>query len=255
MSLDASSNPLWHARYSRSNSYDPKWIFDNQMGPHALWLMEALTEVMAIEAGMRVLDLGCGTAMTSIFLAKEFGAQIWATDLWIAASANQQRIREAGVEHLVVPIHAEAHALPFAGSFFDAIVSVDAYQYFGTADLYLGYISGFLREGGRIGAVMPAVFTELGTNVPEALAPYWDWEFCSFHGPDWWRTHWAKTNKVRVDVADAVEDGWSDWLRFNDATEPYLDGWRVRAGADCGAMLRADRGKLLGFTRIVATKP
>ena len=59
------------------------------MGPNALWLMEALAEVLPIEPGMRVLDLGCGRAMTSIFLAKEFGAEVWATDLWIDASANQ----------------------------------------------------------------------------------------------------------------------------------------------------------------------
>ncbi|MEZ5227484.1 MAG: hypothetical protein R2710_12635 [Acidimicrobiales bacterium] len=46
------------------------------MGPNALWLTEALTEVMTIEPGMKVLDLGCGKAMSSIFLAKEFGAQV-----------------------------------------------------------------------------------------------------------------------------------------------------------------------------------
>jgi cyclopropane fatty-acyl-phospholipid synthase-like methyltransferase len=139
---DAGMNPLHNARYPRSNNYDPNWVFENQMGPNALWLMEALVEVLPIEPGMRVLDLGCGKAMTSVFLAKEFGAEIWATDLWIDASANQERICEAGVEKLVVPIHSEAHALPFAQGFFDVIVSVDAYQYFGTADLYLGYITG-----------------------------------------------------------------------------------------------------------------
>ncbi|MDH3754902.1 MAG: methyltransferase domain-containing protein, partial [Acidimicrobiia bacterium] len=94
----------------------------NQMGPNALWLTESLTEVMTIEPGMSVLDLGCGSAMSSIFLAKEFGARVWATDLWVAAADNQQRIVEAGVGDLVTPIHAEAHTLPFATDFFDAIV-------------------------------------------------------------------------------------------------------------------------------------
>ena len=216
--------------------------------------MEALVEALPIEPGTRVLDLGCGRAMTSIFLAKEFGAEVWATDLWIEASANQARIREAGVERLVVPIHAEAHALPFGAGFFDVVVSVDAYQYFGTADLYIGYVSGFLRDGGRIGAVMPAVFEELCGRIPEELAPFWDWEFCCFHGPDWWRTHWEKTGKVRVDLADAVEDGWRDWLRFSEVSEPTLDGWRKEAALNEAAMLRVDQGRRLGFTRIVATK-
>lgn len=252
--LTDNSNPFYHPRYLRSNDYDPQWIFDNQMGPHALWLMEALVEVMPIEPGMRVLDLGCGSAMTSIFLAQEFGAQIWATDLWIEASANQERIRAAGLERLVVPIHAEAHALPFAGGFFDAIVSVDAYHYFGTADLYLGYLVDFLRDQGRIGVVTPALFPELGSQVPDELMPFWDWEFCSFHGPEWWRTHWEKTGKVRVEVADAIEEGWKDWLRFDEVTLPHLEGWRQEAATNEAAMLRVDQGKHLGFSRIVATK-
>jgi cyclopropane fatty-acyl-phospholipid synthase-like methyltransferase len=79
----AGRNSLQHPRYPRSNNYDPQWVIDNQMGPNALWLIEALTEAMQITPGMRVLDLGCGTALTSIFLAREFGAQVWATDLWI----------------------------------------------------------------------------------------------------------------------------------------------------------------------------
>jgi cyclopropane fatty-acyl-phospholipid synthase-like methyltransferase len=252
--VNAASNPLDHPRYPRSSSYDPRWVFDNQMGPNALWLMESLTDVLSIEPGARVLDLGCGRAMTSIFLAKEFGAQIWATDLWIEASANQERIRDAGVDRLVVPIHAEAHALPFAAGFFDVIVSVDAYQYFGTADLYIGYISTFLRDGGRIGAVMPAVFEEVGAAIPDELAQYWDWEFCCFHGPDWWRTHWEKTGKVRVEVADADADGWKDWLRFSEACLPTLQGWRKAAASNQAAMLSIDQGRRFGFTRIVATK-
>ena len=80
---------LSHPRYPRSDGYDPYWVLTNQMGPNALWLLESLTEVMSFEPGMKVLDLGCGKAMTSIFLAKEFGVDVWATDLWIPAAENQ----------------------------------------------------------------------------------------------------------------------------------------------------------------------
>ena len=53
------------------------------MGPNVLWLTEALTQVLPLEPGMRVLDLGCGAAISSIFLARELGVQVWAADLWI----------------------------------------------------------------------------------------------------------------------------------------------------------------------------
>jgi cyclopropane fatty-acyl-phospholipid synthase-like methyltransferase len=217
--------------------------------------VESLTELINIPAGARVLDLGCGRAMTSIFLAREYGARVWATDLWIPASENLRRVEQTGVEHLVTPIHAEAHSLPFAHRFFDIVISIDAYQYFGTADLYLGYLTEFMKPGGRLGVVVPAGLSEIGEHIPAHLAPYWDWEFCCFHSPDWWRIHWNKTGKVTVDHVDAIDNGWQDWLRFNDITAPTVTGWQADAAANTHRLLEADRGQYLGFTRITATKP
>ena len=107
-------------QFPRSSAYELDWVLENQMGPNVLWLTESLTQVMELEPGMRVLDLGCGKAISSIFLAKEFDVQVWATDLWIKASDNWQRVREADMEQQVFPIHAEAHDLPYAEEFFDA---------------------------------------------------------------------------------------------------------------------------------------
>jgi cyclopropane fatty-acyl-phospholipid synthase-like methyltransferase len=74
---------------------------------------------------MHVLDLGCGKALSSVFLAKEYGVQVWATDLWISATENRERIEQAGLADRVFPIHADARALPYAELFFDALVCVD----------------------------------------------------------------------------------------------------------------------------------
>lgn len=70
----------------------------NQMGPNALWLLEWLCGDMKLARGMRVLDMVCGKALTSVFLAREHGVQVWANDLWIEPTENWQRIREAGLE-------------------------------------------------------------------------------------------------------------------------------------------------------------
>jgi len=247
---------LHHDRYPRSNQYDPEWIIANQMGPHPLWLMESITQVLPIDASMRVLDLGCGTGLTSVFLARELGAQIWATDLWIKPTQNLTRFRAAGVEDRVFPIYGEAHKLPFAEGFFDVIVSVDAYQYFGTDDTYLPTLTRFLRPGGRIGVVAPALFRELGTEVPEALEGLWEWQGLPFHGPGWWRTHWAKSGAVTVEVADALPEGWRDWQRWAEVSGPRADAeWKTKAAANEVALLEIDRGDLIGFTRIVGRTP
>src|SRR5690349_6128757 len=94
-------------QYPRAAAYDARWVLENLMGPNVLWLTEALSQAMDLQPGMRVLDLGCGRAVSSIFLAKEFAVQVWATDLWIAASDNWQRITAAGMSDSVFPIHAE----------------------------------------------------------------------------------------------------------------------------------------------------
>lgn len=163
--------------FPRASRYDPSWIIDNVMGPHVLWIAEWLSQRLELTPGMRILDLGCGRAVSSIFLAKEFGVTVCAADYWIHASENLERIEQAGCAPSVYPITVEAHALPFAERSFDAIVSFDAYHYFGTDDLYLGYISKFLKPGGRLGIVSPGTTVELTEGPPQHLLPYWVWDF------------------------------------------------------------------------------
>ncbi|HWR44843.1 SAM-dependent methyltransferase [Sporomusa sp.] len=99
--------------FIKSNKYNANFVKENMMGPNAMKIMEELAGSLKLEEGMRVLDLGCGRGLTSIFLAKEYGVTVFATDLWISATDNYARIKAMGVEDRVIPIHAEAHDLPF----------------------------------------------------------------------------------------------------------------------------------------------
>ena len=238
-------------QFPRSSAYDLQWALENQMGPNVMWLAEALSQVMDLKPGMRVLDLGCGKAISSIFLAKEFGLQVWAADLWIKPGENWERIRAAGMQDQVFPIYAEAHALPFADEFFDAVVSLDAYHYFGTDDLYLGYfLARYLKPGGGLGIAVPGVLQEFTSGIPEPLLPYWEWDFCSFHSPAWWRCHWEKTGKMAVELADSIPDGWRHWLKWLEVRLQQGYPYDVKEAE----LVRVDAGRSLGFTRVVARK-
>ena len=136
----------------RAAAYPPRWVLDYEMGPNPLWLTEALAADMDLAPGMRVLDLGCGNALTSVFLAREFASVVWAADLWIDPGPNWARIRAAGVDDVVFPVKAEAHELPFAPEFFDAIVAIDSYEYFGSDDR----LSEHVRKAGRADRRGPA---------------------------------------------------------------------------------------------------
>lgn len=236
------------SRFPRSAGYPPDWGALESMGPHVLWLTEYLAEAMTLRAGQRVLDLGCGKALSSIFLAKEFGVEVWATDLWIKPTPNFERIAAHGLDRTVYPVYAEAHALPYADGFFDAIVSIDAYHYFGTDDMYAGYLARFLRPGGTLGIVVPGVATEVGVEgPPPAVAPHWSGELATFHTPAWWQAHWMRSLCFSAVKADWIPDGAALWLRWaemaNAAGRSFPDEGLLRAGGDW-----------LGFTRAVATR-
>ena len=223
-------------RYMKSEGYDPAFVDENMMGPNVLWLTEALCEKLDLRPGMRVLDMGCGKGLSSIFLAKEYGVTVFANDLWIDPTENYMRFREAGVADRVYPIHAEAHALPYAQGFFDAAVSMDSYQYYGTDELYFPQVfSRLVRPGGQLGLVCPGLTREFSGELPKTLAPHWDPEMNSFHTANWWRKLWEKTGLADITFCEDLPDAkeiWYHWanghLSFTDKvvldadTEDYL---------------------------------
>src|SRR5687767_9626673 len=196
---------LINKRFPRASRYHPDWVIAScSGGANAMWLTEWLSESLGLQPGMRVLDLGCGRAMSSIFLRREFGVQVWATDLWFSASENLQRIRDAGVEDGVFPIHADARSLPFAAGFFDAIVSIDSFFYYGTDDLYLAYLSNFVKPDGPIGIAGVGLVQELDGTLPAHLRDWWSQDLWCIHSADWWARHWGRTGLVEMQVADTL---------------------------------------------------
>jgi len=238
---------LFSERFPRSSTYNPDWVVANASGgANSLWLTEWLTSALGLRVGMRVLDLGCGKASSSIFLHREFGVQVWATDLWISAAENIQRIRDAGVEEGVFPLHCDAHSLPFAPEFFDAVVCIDCFNYFGTDDLYLNYLAQFVKPGGLIGIAGVGMMQEIEGSVPDHLRPMWSQDFWSMHSAAWWRRHWERTGILEIDLADTMPDGWKLWLDWHHAVAPD-NAVEIKAVAD-------DAGRYLGYVRVVGRR-
>lgn len=238
---------LFARRFPRSSAYHPDWMIANaSSGANALWLTEWLTDALDLRPGMRVLDLGCGLAMSSIFLCREFGVQVWATDLWFSASDNLARVRDAGVEDGVFPIHADARALPFASAFFDAVVCIDSYVYYGTDDLYLNYLARFLKPGGVLGIAGAGVMQEMDGALPDHLRAWWEPSMVCLHSAAWWRRHWERTGILEIDLADTLPDGWRFWLDWQRVVAP-ANTVEIQA-------LEADRGRYLGYVRLAGRR-
>lgn len=240
-----SDDRLVTPRFPRSSRYHPDWITSSVSGgANSLWLTEWLTEVMPLRPGMRVLDLGCGRGASSVFLHREFGVQVWATDLWFSVDERAQRIRDADVDHAVFAVHADARALPFASGFFDAVVSIDSFVYYGTDDLYLNYLARFVKPEAPIGIAGAGLVHELDGPVPEHLRAWWEPSLACLHSAEWWRRHWERSMIARVVQADTMPDGWRHWLDWQQAAAPDN---RVEIDA-----VTTDRGRTLGYVRAVA---
>ncbi|WP_222871381.1 methyltransferase domain-containing protein [Nonomuraea sp. PA05] len=225
------------------------------MGPNPLWLLEDLSRDLDLRPGMRVLDLGSGKGATSVFLAREFGVQVVAADLWIEAEVAEEVFAGAGVSQQVTAVNAEAHALPFEPGSFDAVVSIDAYEYFGTADGYLAYITRFLKPGGQLGVATPAMTAEvrdLGA-IPPHIKALVGWEAIAWHTAEWWRFQWDITELVTVTAARLQPEGWRDWLLWTRACLAADPPDRSSLEGTI-AMLEADQGEFLSFALVSARK-
>lgn len=242
-----SDKRLVSERFPRSSKYHPEWVVASASGgANALWMTEWLAAALDLRPGMRVLDLGCGRASSSIFLRREFGVQVWATDLWFSVSENIQRIRDAGVEDGVFPIHADARLLPFAAEFFDAIVCIDSFIYYGTDDLYLSYFARFVKPGGPLGIAGAGLVREIEGSLPDHLREWWTQDLWCLHSAAWWRRHWERTGIMDIDLADTMPDGWQLWLDWHRAVAPDNEA-EIKA-------LEADRGSYLGYVRLVGRR-
>jgi SAM-dependent methyltransferase len=209
--------------YPRTAKYDPNWITANWMGPHPLWLLEELCENLNLQPGMKVLDMGCGNGLTSVFLAKEYGVTVFANDLWISATENLRRFEEAGVADRVFPIHAEAHALPYAEGFFDAAVSVDSYNYYGTDETYFPCVfAKLVKAGGQFGIVCPGFTKEFENGYPETLKKFWHEDMFTLHSGAWWRHLWEKTGLVKITACYNMDDPKAAWYPWAEWAKEHL---------------------------------
>jgi ubiquinone/menaquinone biosynthesis C-methylase UbiE len=243
----ASDKQIVSERFPRASKYHPEWVMASVSGgANSLWLTEWLAPALNLKPGMRVLDLGCGRAASSIFLHREFGVQVWATDLWFNASENLQRIRDAEVENGVFPIHADARALPFAPDFFDAVVSIDSFMYYGTDDLFLSYLARFVKPGGVVGIALAGFMQEIEAGIPDHLREWWEPSLWCLHSAPWWRRHWERFGILAMELADTMPDGWQAWLDWHRTVCPD-NHKEIKA-------LEADQGRYLGYVRVVGRR-
>ena len=119
-----------------------------------------------IAAGVRVLDVGCGTGQPALLLARETGARVTGVNIGREqielARANAAR---AGLGDLTAFHRADAADLPFRAGVFDAVLMIETLSHLPDKAGALRGAARCLRPGGRILADAPLVHTP-ARNLP-----------------------------------------------------------------------------------------
>lgn len=240
-------------RYPLSSRYDPEWLLGLDMGPHPLWQLEDILPGLGLLSGMRVLDLGAGYGATSVFLAQECGVEVTACDLWIEPQAIEAVVRDAGLGDSIAAVRADARQrLPFPDDAFDAIVSIDAFEYFGTDVHLLPRVLRVLRPGGTIGMTTPGLRADpYESPVPASVQSLFGYEIGAFHTPGWWRRHWELSGLLEDIEASWLEDGLENWILWANAVHE-VEGAKERPVLE---VLQTADGRQLGFVSAIGRKP
>jgi len=217
------------------------------MGPNAMRVSEELASYLTIDKDMRILDLGCGMGLSTLFLAKKYGTTVFAADLWIPPTVNYEHFKSAGIGDRAIPVAVDAtKGLPFAHGYFDILFTVDAYHYFGDTEEMLPSLIPFVKNGGYIAVAIPGLKYEFGENVPEEMKPWWDEPEVArtIRSIDWWKELWSKTDGIEIEYVremDCCKQSWGEWLT----------GYMPEAAEDI-PMMEAENGQYFNLVQLIA---
>ena len=235
--------------YPLSEKYsDQKWM-SKIMGPNPLKLEEELLLGHKIPRGATVCDLGSGQGLTSLFLVKEYGFKVYATDLWSDPEENRKFFHSEGLrDDEITPIKADATALPYEKDFFDAVISTDSYNYFGRDPEYLDRcLIPYVKPGGYLYIAVPGMKRDLHDHLPPELLLSWTPEQLDYlHDKTYWQKLLSACKGAKiVELAEmeSNEEVWADWLKQENE---YAVGDRKS--------MEAGAGNYLNFIKIVLKK-
>lgn len=200
------------------NFYRPYFTGNILMGPNSLRILKELLEKCPkrLEEKSLILDLGCGTGLTSFALCAETGAKVLANDLWISGEENAARFAAWGVGDKITPVHENAEELRFEKESFDAIVSIDSYHYFaGKEGYFREKILPFLKPGGVALIGVPGIREEYDTRREELLSPWLGEEAYMFRSVRQWR-ELLDMPGAEVFSMNCFEEAWKDWLETDN---------------------------------------
>lgn len=205
-----------------SEAYKEYFQAENLMGPNSIRLLDELLirYPLHFQKENKVLDLGCGKGLTSLFIAKETGATVYANDLWITAEENAGRFEDWNMSDSIIPKHEDAKNLSFDKEMFDAIISVDSYHYFaGKENFFQENILPHVKKGGMVLIAIPGIKEDYEGQQQELLKEWVGDEWYMFRSGSWWKHIIGDSDEIEYTDTWEMENfeiAWDEWLSTNN---------------------------------------
>lgn len=191
---------------------------ETMMGPNSVRILAELLDKYPLQLAPDdlILDLGCGTGLTSLIIAKETGAGVFANDLWVSAEENGKRFAEWGVGKQITPVCEDANNLHFERKQFRALISIDSYHYFaGSRGFFQEKILPFLQDNGVVMIGIPGLKDEYEGRAKELLSDWLKDDAYMFKSPKHWKELIGggdRIESVETWEMNCFDGAWNDWL-------------------------------------------
>lgn len=192
------------------------------MGPNSIRILEGLFSKYPLRSAPDdlILDLGCGKGITSLVIAKETGAKVYANDLWVKAEENRERFDGWGVGEQITPICEDANDLHFEEKKFNALISIDSYHYFaGSEGFFQEKIMPFLKDKAVVLIGIPGIKNEYTGRSEELLSGWLGEDAHMFKSPRRWKeligSH-DRIEEVQTWEIDCFSKAWSEWFAVDN---------------------------------------
>jgi len=223
---------------------------ETMWGPNSIRIAEELTSNLTITKDMRILDLGCGAGLSSMFLVKEFGTQVFAADLYADPTENYERFKALGIADKAIPILADAtKEMPFAKGYFDILFSVGAYMHFGFVPEMLEKTASYVKKGGYIAIALQGLKKDFNGKTPKEMQPFFAIKEVSeqIRGIDWWTDLWSKEFGVEIVSISEMKCHKQAWDEYLASRNPEIEDekWDLD-------MMKAEGGKYYNTIQLIA---
>jgi len=158
-------------------------------------------------------------------------------------------------------MNMDARNILLPEDYFDAVFCLNSYFYFGTDDLYLPYMTRFIRAGGRIGIASPCYAEELTSETCQEFLydpPHYT-ESLAVHSPKWWRHQFEASRIVQVLECEKHPKGrefWLDQVRWlvEECHPRDMAPWMREMVYREIVMLLSDRNEFVTYMTLLAEK-